>query len=161
VGRGRKSEDGDGARHQRRDRAAGDRRLSWSLPPEPLFIPRVHKVRRPLNADCTDCGRSLPSSRGPGGFLFFKRLERRTAPSVIQVCGLRVPHPPIGFGFFCALVNAHLLVAVAGTGEGDDLPEHSSDVDRSVTGRELKAQGMRPSDIAKTLQRVLGQRVDH
>jgi DNA invertase Pin-like site-specific DNA recombinase len=34
--------------------------------------------------------------------------------------------------------------------------------------RELKAQGMRPSDIAKTLQigrasvyRVLGQRVDH
>jgi hypothetical protein len=49
-----------------RPRAGGDRRLSWSLPPEPLFIPRVHKVRRPLNADCTDCGRSPPSSRGPG-----------------------------------------------------------------------------------------------
>jgi hypothetical protein len=45
----------------------------------------------PLDFNCAPQG-------GPGGFLFSKRVERWTAPSVIRVCGLRPPSlPPTGF----------------------------------------------------------------
>jgi hypothetical protein len=94
-----------------------------------------------------------PKLARPRGLSFFQAIG--TVDRSERYSGLRTSTPqssPTGFaakppplrdgGFFYALVNTHLVVAIVGTGEG-----------------------LRPSDVAKTLQigrdRVLGQRVDH
>jgi hypothetical protein len=115
----------------------------------------------------TPTAAEAPQAREARGLSFFRaigtvdRSERysglRTPTPPVppqRYSGLRTPTPPVpphgvrseppplqDGGFFLCTVNAHLLISIVGTGEGDDLPEHSSDVDRSVLGARTEGPG--------------------
>jgi hypothetical protein len=96
----------------------------------------------------TPTAAEAPQAREARGLSFFRAIG--TVDRSERYSGLRTPTPPVpphgvrseppplqDGGFFLCTVNAHLLISIVGTGEGDDLPEHSSDVDRSVTCKDL------------------------